>query len=332
VPQRFANLLETLLETFIEKTTTRDGFVVVGFFVFKKNRRGLAIEQFRPVKMADKKEGGAVTVELVADYIQHDIPDRLVEAFHFQIRLPPRISKSRPPGRLFDHFQTVSHPLSYLAKQKWLPEPIEKSETISRWSSSFPYGEATLVPPPPELRSTGDEAYHPGMKTLLILGSAHCLKQDTEAVLRLVDDFDVLAINDAGVVTDIPVKYWVSQHPEGFFVPLHGRSYVWDAMGMGAKTISFYRPPCGRVDMIVNVDHRGTSGLYAIRVGKRLGYKKIVLCGVPLTKTGYSAGLPRRTFNEPDRVWKIWEDEFKSGKLSGVSSMSGWTAELLGRP
>ncbi|MGE4192233.1 MAG: hypothetical protein AB7E51_02470 [Pseudodesulfovibrio sp.] len=150
--------------------------------------------------------------------------------------------------------------------------------------------------------------------------------------MRLVDDFDVLAINDAGVVTDLPVRYWVSLHPEGFFDHLHGRNFVWDAKSMGAKTVSYYHPPCGLVDMIVNVDRRGTSGLYAIRVGKRLGYKKIVLCGVPLTKTGYSAGLPQRTFNEPDRVWRIWEDEFESEKLSGVKSMSGWTAELLGRP
>lgn len=36
------------------------------------------------------------------------------------------------------------------------------------------------------------------MKTLLILGSAHCLEQDTTAALRLVDAFDVMAINDAG--------------------------------------------------------------------------------------------------------------------------------------
>lgn len=55
-----------------------------------------------------------------------------------------------------------------------------------------------MVPPPSEFRSTGAEAYHPGMKTLLILGSAHCLEQDTTAALRLVDAFDVMAINDAG--------------------------------------------------------------------------------------------------------------------------------------
>lgn len=32
--------------------------------------------------MAYKEEGGAVTVELVADHVQYDVPDRPVEAFH----------------------------------------------------------------------------------------------------------------------------------------------------------------------------------------------------------------------------------------------------------
>lgn len=82
--------------------------------------------------MAYKEEGWAVTVELVAGYFQHDVPDRLVEAFHLQNRLPPRLLKSRPPGRLFDPSQTVSHPFHRLTEPEQLLKPVEKNGRPSR--------------------------------------------------------------------------------------------------------------------------------------------------------------------------------------------------------
>lgn len=75
----------------------------------------------------------------------------------------------------------------------------------------------------------------------------------------------------------------------------------------------------------------GSSGHFALKVALQdLGFDKAVLCGIPMNAEG------RHFFNP--RPWKVahayqqaWVDTLPLIK-DRVRSMSGWTAELLGKP
>ncbi len=79
-----------------------------------------------------------------------------------------------------------------------------------------------------------------------------------------------------------------------------------------------------------NVDWGGSSGLFAVQVALRNGYRKIILCGVPLT-------AEERHFERHE----MWQSaiSFRAGwtrhknEISPyVRSMSGWTLEQFGEP
>lgn len=96
------------------------------------------------------------------------------------------------------------------------------------------------------------------------------------------------------------------------------------------------------------IETGGSAGLLGAKIARLMTRGPVILCGVPLTKTPYVRGY--RTVNanftelnedEPDYekakaghimdVWRIqWRNAKKDGLLDGVTSMSGWTKELLG--
>lgn len=68
----------------------------------------------------------------------------------------------------------------------------------------------------------------------------------------------------------------------------------------------------------------GSSALHGALYGIQVGYSKIVLCGCPLRGKNAN-GVNYETFHEG---WKAREELVKRH----VRSMSGWTAEFLGKP
>lgn len=87
----------------------------------------------------------------------------------------------------------------------------------------------------------------------------------------------------------------------------------------------------------------GSSSLPAVLIAKAIGFEEIFLCGVPLTKTGYLDGYPSQGIGEFNNTpcgkvmngtvrqrRETWTRFHKAGKLTGVTSFSGFTRELLG--
>ena len=78
-------------------------------------------------------------------------------------------------------------------------------------------------------------------------------------------------------------------------------------------------------------DWAGSSGLFACKIARQLGFERIILCGVPMDPSAkhvvraqpWPAGV---TFRRAS--WERHKEEIKPF----VRSMSGWTAEQFGRP
>ena len=77
-------------------------------------------------------------------------------------------------------------------------------------------------------------------------------------------------------------------------------------------------------------DWAGSSGLFACKIARQLGFERIILCGVPMEPSAkhvvraqpWPAGVTFR------RGWERHKEEIKPF----VRSMSGWTAEMFGLP
>jgi predicted SAM-dependent methyltransferase len=77
-------------------------------------------------------------------------------------------------------------------------------------------------------------------------------------------------------------------------------------------------------------DWAGSSGLFSVKIARKLGFERIILCGVPMEPSAkhvvraqpWPAGVTFR------RGWEKYKGEI----APFVRSMSGWTAEMFGRP
>jgi hypothetical protein len=79
----------------------------------------------------------------------------------------------------------------------------------------------------------------------------------------------------------------------------------------------------------------GASGLLAVSVALHLGATRIVLCGVPMTRTPHFAEsnvhLPSKPWSTPDSHWKKWVRSAPT-LAPVIRSMGGRTAEKFGAP
>ena len=152
-------------------------------------------------------------------------------------------------------------------------------------------------------------------KKLIIFGSAPCLESDLSQIVRL-DDYDFMAVGvDAICNYDGDVQFIVTNHLED--IPVI-REIKNETLIISYKDHPFVdwvepsRPPSG------------SSALTGALAALSMGYKKIILCGCPLTGNA-PEGNPYEAFRPG------WEA--RKNELSGlVKSMSGWTKELLGPP
>ncbi|WP_434619204.1 hypothetical protein [Azospirillum sp. B2RO_4] len=168
------------------------------------------------------------------------------------------------------------------------------------------------------------------MKPLLILGSGAALSADVAAL----GDWPgpVMAVNRAGAFYPGRLDHWATLHPDrlGAFVderrtrglPFEGQTWSLDA----ADGV--------RIDRVVtDLELSGSSGLFAVRIAlHRLGHKRVVLAGVPIDNGRHFYDGARRS--GPGFVgYRLEWRRAARGEFDGrVRSLSGWTADLLGRP
>jgi ubiquinone/menaquinone biosynthesis C-methylase UbiE len=170
-----------------------------------------------------------------------------------------------------------------------------------------------------------------GDAVAIIVGGGDRWKEELDEVLRLVGDRPVtyFYINDQIKSFDQP-GYACTLHPDklnGHFNWLAVRKKaglsppleVWSHRKHGAVTHD-----------TASAEWKGSSGLFAVQVARRKGFRKVIGCGVPMTVEG--GHFERR---------QKWQSAiaFRQGWLTcrneitpDFRSMSGWTADIFGRP
>lgn len=157
----------------------------------------------------------------------------------------------------------------------------------------------------------------------IILGGGETLWPDLAQVPD-VDKRTVIAINDAGVSYKRRIDYWVSLHPEKLSKWVQQRTGNQDYQTVCHKENRI------RPDHIIREYWRGSSGLYAVQfAAETLKADDVVLCGVPMTPTPHFFG--GRPWEHVHKYRDGWIEALPV--IQGrVTSLSGWTRELLGAP
>jgi hypothetical protein len=163
----------------------------------------------------------------------------------------------------------------------------------------------------------------------LVLGGADSLFDDMEGALRLVRDPVIVACNNAGFMVE-RLDHWATLHPE----ELPWREERRRANGYPDRYVTWTRPyPSGMKDR--EAGHRtlagwegGSSGMFAVGVALEVA-DRAILCGIPMdTRPHFDRVSGWETAEKYRDAWR----EKRSAMQKRARSMSGWTAELLGKP
>lgn len=169
----------------------------------------------------------------------------------------------------------------------------------------------------------------PKTKPLVVIGTGPTMWED---IAKISVDCDYMAVNKAAVLFTRPIKYMCSLHWENIAKMKHERNCV----GGNSSYTTFSKIKDEGVDKVFHfLMMSGSSGLYGIMIGKVLGYEKIILCGIPLTKEkGFE--LQNGSMPSLDIGVGIFQDNWtrykELGILDCVRSYSGFTKDLLGYP
>jgi hypothetical protein len=170
------------------------------------------------------------------------------------------------------------------------------------------------------------------MTIALCLGAGDCLEEDLRAALNLCEYDFVIACNDA-------VWHWpghldagVSLHPEELGERREKRR------GRGYPEPDEWIVAPNRTETWQSlVDHllpgmaiSGSSGLFTAKVALcDYGADKVVMAGIPLDVTLHCDG--RKLFTDAYTYRDAWR-EIPERFRARMRSMSGWSADFLGRP
>lgn len=177
----------------------------------------------------------------------------------------------------------------------------------------------------------------------IVLGGAACVWLDLAAIEREIGEEWpglVVAANDVGVHWQRDLHGWTSLHPDKLLHadPKHPAKLSWLAQ---RKMQGLNEPQTWAKRKRFNATHTinegipgGSSGLLAVQVAWAMGARRVILCGIPMTKTPH---FEQSTIHGP-QAWRSADSHFRpwqrhADKLrQRVRSMSGRTRELLGRP
>lgn len=121
------------------------------------------------------------------------------------------------------------------------------------------------------------------------------------------------------------IDHAVTLHPDKFSMWMSRRR----ANGFPMPSRAWaHRPYSGISDW--SRDWHGSTGLFAIKLARELGYVHIVLCGVPMEAT---AGhfVRQKDWPEAEAFKRAWLPRLTSLKPY-VRSWGGWTREMFGEP
>ena len=143
----------------------------------------------------------------------------------------------------------------------------------------------------------------------------------------------VVAANDIGIHAPV-LHHWCTLHPE----KMAGWERERRQAGRPAGYTRWGRRIHQSVDRQVTAWGGGSSGLLGVTVARdALGCERIVLCGVPMTRSPHFAESTVHPRGKPwpsaHSHWKVWVKDTNVARMKGrVRSMSGRTKDLLGAP
>lgn len=177
------------------------------------------------------------------------------------------------------------------------------------------------------------------MSIALVLGGARNVWTDVEAALALSPFDAVVTCNDVTAEWPGRIDAMATLHAEkaGIWIERRRRrGYPDPERVIGHEAAKAYRRTPAVVTGFTSLylpgqKDSGSSGLFAVKVAlDDLGFDKAVCCGVPMTP-GEKHFFDSTAWAGAQAHRKGWNQALPAIK-DRVRSMSGWTADLLGRP
>lgn len=170
----------------------------------------------------------------------------------------------------------------------------------------------------------------------LVLGGANCLYDHLQKAKDLLSEavVPVVACNESGIAWQGQLDHWCTLHPKKMPDWVEAKKKKPELIWWEETKTRFWTS--NTVDLPKKIKWEnvprwnGSSGLLCVTVALHLGFKKIILCGVPLEKKDKHFFCEKPWLDAP-RYRKGWLDH-KKHMGNKVRSFSGWTKLLLGEP
>lgn len=173
----------------------------------------------------------------------------------------------------------------------------------------------------------------------IILGCSRDVWTDYHAAKALFEsknDYNIIAINDMG----IQFKAEHIEHIASVHQQMPGPVRALRMVRITNHPFTHSQRPYKGVDVTWGnlLPTGGTSALFAVKIAMAMGYKKIIVCGCALDKTGhyYDPEIPEDNangwFDDSTRApWLDFHKDIKEARRS-VRFMSGDLQEIYGKP
>jgi hypothetical protein len=212
----------------------------------------------------------------------------------------------------------------------WLRPHAQKRVTIDPLSIAglkkigfgvTPIYEASFVPP----------TFFVSSVAALIIGGAEQALDEYRQAKKICTAahfaFATFAVNDMVVAVPDRIHHAVSLHPH--------KVDTWLAMRkrkgfLKPDELWLNRPAKSGTRAHIAREWNGSVGLFAVKIALEKGFRKIILCGVPMTSEAKHF-LRHADWHAATMFRGAWE-RHREEMRPYVRSFSGWTAELLGTP
>lgn len=175
---------------------------------------------------------------------------------------------------------------------------------------------------------------------LVLLGGARCVWEDVKRLEDILprNNCQHMAVNDIGAYWHHELTHWVTLH--GAYMSGWRNFRMGHGYGEGAHvfTHSFSVPSGTRhkdIDHWWDIDFGGgTSSMFGVVIAFGLGYSKVILCGIPMDKSGHFFDAPWYITPELEGHSEktVWREAIRDRFINKVKSISGNTRAWLGEP
>ena len=156
------------------------------------------------------------------------------------------------------------------------------------------------------------------------------LHDDFRRAKKLHPDPVIIAVNEAGRDHEGQLDHWASMHSDILARLVKERARA-EKTPAGSLWLPRHISAPPELQTRRAPSWGGSSGLLAVAVAFELGFTRILLCGVPLERSGAHYFNTKRLWDDAARYRPAWQKNLEIMR-DKVKSMSGWTAELLGQP